>query len=167
MWIVAKYKQKEFSILKESFFKTIGEMPEFYTPKIRYKRYTKNKFKEYEKNILTNYIICRHDKFKNPKLLNVLKNSRGLIHFLDGFESNQKELGDFIKFCKSHEDANGFLQQTFFSVVKKTKARFISGPFAQMIFDITEDKGKKLKILLNNINMTISKSSSSLLYSYV
>ena len=142
-------------------------MPEFYTPKIRYKLYIKNKFKEFQKNILTNYIICRHDKFKNPKFINILKNSRGLVHFLDGSKLNQKEIEDFIKFCKSHEDPNGFLQQSFFSVVKKNKAKFISGPFAQMIFDITEDKGKKLKILLNNINMTISKSSSNLLYNYI
>ena len=35
----------------------------------------------------------------------------------------------------------------------------------QMFFDIVEQKGKKLKILLNNINITLSKSSSSYLYS--
>ena len=166
MWIVAKYKPKEFKILKESFFKILGEMPEFYNPKIRYERYIKNKLKVFEKNILENYLICKHDKFSDRALINVLKNSRGLTYFLNGYEFNQKELDKFIKFCKSHEDKNGFLKQDFFST-KKNKAKFISGPFTQMIFDIIEDQGIKLKILINNMNMTISKSSSNLLYSYI
>ena len=34
MWVVLKYKPKEFEILKDSFFKILGEMPEFYNPKI-------------------------------------------------------------------------------------------------------------------------------------
>jgi transcription antitermination factor NusG len=167
VWIVAKYKPKEFKIFKESFFKILGEMPEFYNPKIKYERYIKNKLKIFEKNILNNYIICKHDKFNNRALINVLKNSRGITYFLKGCEFNQKELHNFIRFCKFHEDENGFLRQDFFKLSKKDKAKFISGPFTQMIFDIIEDKGKKLKILINNMNMTISKSSSNLLYSYI
>ena len=47
MWIIAKYKTKEFEFLKESFFKILGEMPEFYNPKVKYERYIKNKLKIY------------------------------------------------------------------------------------------------------------------------
>ena len=166
MWIVAKYKSNEFRILKESFFKILGEMPEFYNPKIKYERYIKNKLKVFEKKILDNYVICKHDKFRDRTLVNVLKSSRGLIYFLNGYESNQKELNNFVKFCKSYEDERGFLKQDFFKT-KKNKAKFISGPFTQMVFDIIEEKGLKLKILINNMNMTISKSSSNLLYSYI
>ena len=86
---------------------------------------------------------------------------------MSGCEFNQKKLEEFIKFCRLNEDANGFLTQSFFKIIKKTKAKFISGPFTQMIFDIIEDRGGKLKILLNNANMTISKSSKNLLYSYI
>lgn len=167
MWIVAKYKPKEFKILKQSFLKILGEMPEFYNPKIKYEKYIQNKLKVFEKNILDNYIICKHNKFKDHKLVNLLKSSRGLIYFLNGFEFNQKELDNFIKFCKLNEDSNGFLTQGFFKASKSTKAKFISGPFTQMIFDIAEEKGKKLKILLNNMNITISKNSKKLLYSYI
>ena len=167
MWIVAKYKPKEYKILKESFFKILGEMPEFYNPKIKYERYIKNKLKVFEKKILDNYVICKHDKFNDRALINVLKNSRGLTYFLNGCEFNQKELDNFIKFCKFHEDESGFLKQDFFKIEKKNKAKFISGPFTQMIFDIIEDKGKKFKILINNVNMTVSKNSSNLLYSYI
>ena len=137
-------------------------MPEFYNPKYKYERYINNKLKTFEKNILNNYLICKHNKFKDPKIVNTLKNSRGLIYFLSGCEFNQKKLEEFIKFCRLNEDANGFLTQSFFKIIKKTKAKFISGPFTQMIFDIIEDRGGKLKILLNNANMTISKSSKNL-----
>ena len=167
MWVVLKYKPKEFEILKDSFFKILGEMPEFYNPKYKYERYINNKLKTFEKSILNNYLICKHNKFKDPKIVNILKNSRGLIYFLSGCEFNQKKLEEFIKFCRLNEDANGFLTQSFFKIIKKTKAKFISGPFTQMIFDIIEDKGKKLKILLDNINITISKKQSNLLYSYI
>ena len=167
MWVVLKYKPKEFEILKDSFFKILGEMPEFYNPKYKYERYINNKLKTFEKSILNNYLICKHNKFKDPKIVNILKNSRGLIYFLSGCEFNQKKLEEFIKFCRLNEDANGFLTQSFFKIIKKTKAKFISGPFTQMIFDIIEDRDGKLKVLLNNVNMTISKSSKNLLYSYI
>ena len=167
MWVVLKYKPKEFEILKDSFFKILGEMPEFYNPKYKYERYINNKLKTFEKSILNNYLICKHNKFKDPKIVNILKNSRGLIYFLNGCEFNQKKLEEFIKFCRLNEDANGFLTQSFFKIIKKTKAKFISGPFTQKIFDIIEDRGGKLKVLLNNVNMTISKSSKNLLYSYI
>jgi len=165
MWTVLKYKNGEFELLKNSFCKVLGEVPEFYSPKIRYEKYINNKLKVFEKNILENYLICRHIKFKDRKIVNLLKNSRGLSYFLNGFEFNQNELNKFVKFCKSNEDSRGFLCQSFFSIAEKTKAKFISGPFTQMFFDIVEQKGKKLKILLNNINITLSKSSSSYLYS--
>ena len=167
MWVVLKYKPKEFEILKDSFFKILGEMPEFYNPKYKYELYINNKLKTFEKSILNNYLICKHDKFKDSKIVNILKNSRGLIYFLSGCEFNQKQLEEFIKFCRLNEDVNGFLTQSFFKIIKKTKAKFISGPFTQMIFDIIEDRGGKLKVLLNNANMTISKSSKNLLYSYI
>ena len=158
MWIVARYKPKEFELLKESFSKILGEMPEFYTPKIKYERYINNKLKVYKKNILENYLICKHNKFCDYEIIHALKSSRGLNYFLEGFESNQKELDSFVNLCRSNEDSLGFLNQSFFKISKKTKAKFVSGPFTQMMFEIIEDKGKKLKILLNNINVTISKN---------
>tara|TARA_Y100000590_G_scaffold18275_1_gene21737 strand:+ start:1747 stop:2250 length:504 start_codon:yes stop_codon:yes gene_type:complete len=167
MWIVAKYKPNELSTLKESFLKIIGEMPEFYNPKIKYEKYVNNKLKTFEKNILDNYLICRHNKFGDQQFISLLKNARGLSYFLNGFEFNQKEIINFVKFCKSNEDSKGFLTQNFFRIKQRMKAKFISGPFTQMIFDIIEDKGKKLKILVNNMNITISKNSNNFLYSYI
>ena len=58
--------------------------------------------KIFEKNILDNYIICKHDKFNDHLLISALKNLRGLTYFLNGCEFNQKELDNFIKLCKFH-----------------------------------------------------------------
>ena len=167
MWIVAKYKPKEFASLKEGFFKVLGDMPEFYNPKIKYEKYINNKIKVFDKNILDNYLICKHSKFNHSGIVNQLKNLKGLNYFLNGYKYNQKELENFVVFCKSNENDSGFLNQSFFNITKKAKAKFISGPFTEMMFDIVESKGKKLKILLNNINITISKKSSKLLYSNI
>ena len=54
MWVVLKYKSNELEILKKSFSETLGEMPEFYIPKIKYERYVNNKRKVYEKKINKN-----------------------------------------------------------------------------------------------------------------
>ena len=122
MIIVAKYKPQQFEILKESFMKILGEMPEFYTPKIKYQKYVKNKLVFFEKKILENYIICKHDKFKDKALISLLKNLKGLSYFLSGYEYNQKELNSFVNYCKSHENKEGFLRQDFFTVTNKNKA---------------------------------------------
>ena len=139
----------------------------YYCPKIKYEKYVKNKIKVFEKNILENYLICKHDKFDDQSILSKLKNLKGLNYILAGSKHNQKEIEDFVKFCKSNEDDFGFLNQGFFNITKDTKAKFISGPFTQMMFDIVEKKGKKLKILLNNLNITITKKTSNLLYSNI
>jgi|TARA_Y100000294_G_C8517273_1_gene321394 hypothetical protein len=167
MWVVFNYKSKELQTLKNSFFKILGGTPEFYSPKIKYEKYINNKRKTFEKNILNNYVICNHHKFSNSKFINLLKNCKGLNYFLSGSEYNQNELEKFVTFCKNNEDENGFLKQSFFTVTKKNKGKFISGPFTQMIFDIIEEKEKKIRILLNNVNVTISKQSKNLLYSYI
>ena len=130
----------------------------------KYEKYINNKLRVFEKSILESYVICRHRKFKDPNIINLLKSSKGLSYFLSGFEFNQNDLNKFIKFCKENENTNGFLEQSFFDLTKKSKAKFVSGPFTQMVFDILEDKGKKLKVLLNNVNITISKNSKNLLY---
>ena len=111
MWIIAKYKPKEFKILKKSFLKALGEMPEFYEPKIKCELFVNNRLKVFEKNILSNYIFCKHSTFKNVESISLLKNSRGLIYLLSNFQFNQNEVEKFINFCKINEDEEGFLKQ--------------------------------------------------------
>ena len=86
MWVVIKYKSKEYEILKNSFSKVLGNSTEYYKPKIKYEKYINNKLKVFEKSILENYLICKHPKFKYSNIINLLKNARGLHCFLNGFE---------------------------------------------------------------------------------
>ena len=167
MWIVLKFKLGECEILKNSISKVLGCMPEFYNPKIKLQKHVNNKLKIYKKYVLNNYLICKHEKFKNRSLVNSLKNIRGLNYFLEGFEHNQKELENFVKYCKSNEDIDGFLKQSFFNISHKIQCKFVSGPFTEMIFNVIENKGKKLKILIKNLNITVSKNSKNLLYSNI
>ena len=68
MWIVIKYKKNELKTLKDSFCKILGDMPEFYSPKMKIEKYVNNKLKIFEKNILDNYLICKHTKFRDRTL---------------------------------------------------------------------------------------------------
>ena len=73
MWVVIKYKTNEFENLKNSLSKNLGEIPEFYFPKIKYSRYIYNKLKTYNRNILGNYLFCKHNKFKDSKKINLIR----------------------------------------------------------------------------------------------
>ena len=119
MWAIIKYKTNEFSVLKDSFKRILGDTPIFYKPKIKYEKYQNNKLKVYEKNVLENYLICKHNKFNDNRIIALLKNSRGLSYFLNGFQLNQKDIVKFVKYCKFHENKNGFLSQSFFDITKK------------------------------------------------
>ena len=85
MWIIAKYKQNEFNILKDAFIKTLGDNLDFYIPKIKYQKIINNKIRTFEKSILEDYLICYHPKFESLQTLNKLKYTRGLNFFLNGF----------------------------------------------------------------------------------
>ena len=60
MWIVIKYKRNEFNFLKQDFKKTLGDLPLFFRPKIKYKKIIRSKFKFIERDILGDYLICYH-----------------------------------------------------------------------------------------------------------
>ena len=69
----------------------------------------------------------------------------------------------FIDFCMSNEKEDGTLSSVFFSKLESKRAQFISGPFANLFFDIIEKKKNKLKILLGGIVTTI-ETNSNILY---
>lgn len=156
MWVVAKIKIKELNIFKEKLTKKFGHEVKFYHPKIECHEYCNNKIKKIKKPILENYILCHHDKFKKFNTLPDMKYLKGLIYFLNGCEKNQKELINFIEHCKSYENKDGYLTSGFFENMMSERAKFISGPFTNMIFKILERKKNKLKILVGNIVTTIS-----------
>ena len=49
MWIVLKYKSNELQNLKYDFKNKLGEMPIFFQPKVKYQKYSKNKYISFSK----------------------------------------------------------------------------------------------------------------------
>ena len=54
-----------------------------------------------------------------------------------------------------YENDKGCLTQSFFTTIISKKAKFISGPFTNMVFEILEKRKNKLKILVGNIVTTM------------
>jgi len=162
MWIVAKYKPKELNLLKKKFTEILGCSPEYFIPKIKFQKIINNKAKIFERSILEGYLICHHIKFKDSKILHKLKFARGLSYFLDGCEKNQKEIFNFINYCKKHENKDGYLSQGFFNDAIIKKAKFISGPFTNLVFEVISRQKNKLTILIGNLKTTICDNSNYL-----
>jgi len=162
MWTVAKIKGKNLSIFKKDLQAKLGKDLKFYCPKVEYYKYYGNKFKKFEKFVLENYVFCYHEKFQKTHFVNEFKFLKGLEYFLDGHILNQKNITTFINYCKNYENENGYLKQSFFETIIKKKARFISGPFTNMIFEILEKQKNKLKILVGNIVTTVPNNSNCL-----
>ena len=162
MWIVLKYRKSEFSFLKQDFGKVLGGLPLIFRPKFKYQKLVRNKLHFLEKDVLDDYLICYHEKFQNSKILTVLKNVRGLKYLLANPKTNQKEIVNFINYCKKNQDENGYIKQSFFEFSNISKGKFLSGPFTNMIFSVIENQKHKLKILAGKVTMTITKNSNYL-----
>jgi len=162
MWVIVKYNKKELETVKENFKKKLGNEIKFYNPKIKYQRYLKGKLQTFAKDILENYLLCYHPSFSNSKSLHNLKYQKGLEYFLEGYLYNQSQILNFITHCQLNENSEGFLNQTFFQNLESNKAKFVSGPFTDMIFTIIENQKNKLKILIGNVTTTINKHSGYL-----
>ena len=162
MWIVAKIKKKELSIFKDNLIASFGKETKFYHPKIEYHKYLKNKLKKFEQYILENYVFCYNENFKQTSFVNKARYIKGLEYFLNGYHQNQNEIIKFIEYCKTFENKEGYLMPSFFKEIIKQKAKFISGPFTNMVFEIVERQKNKLKILLGNIVTTISDKKNYL-----
>ena len=161
MWVVIKYKKNQYCSLSKELMNTFGKGIKFYKPTIRFEKSSiKKKF--INKNLLDDYVFCFHKKLENFHLINVLKNLRGLKEIINGHVFNQKEISNFIKMCKSHEDINGFITQEFFNHLEITKGKFVSGPLKNLIFDIVSRNSKKLKISINDKTIILNKKTGHL-----
>ena len=162
MWVVAKIKIKNLNTFKNDLTKKIGTDIKFYNPKIEYHKFYGDKVKRFEKCILENYIFCYHDKFNKSNLINEIKFVKGLEYFLEGNNRSQGDIVKFIQHCKNFENQNGYITQSFFETITTKKAKFISGPFTDMVFEIIERQKNKLKILVGNIVTTIPNKNNYL-----
>ena len=162
MWVVAKIKIQELNIFKKKLIEKLGKETQFYHPKIEYHKYLGHKVKRFEKLVLENYIFCHSKKFEKASFINEVRFLKGLVYFLRGNNYNQNEIEKFIAYCKGFENEKGYITQAFFKTIIIKKAKFISGPFTNMIFEVIERQKDKLKILVGNIVTTISDKTNYL-----
>ena len=162
MWVVAKVRIKDLNTFKKNLAEKIGNDIKFYQPKIEYYKHFGDKVKRYEKFILESYLFCYHTKFKKSNFINEVKFLRGLEYLLDGYNQNQSNIVKFIEHCMTFENDKGCLTQSFFTTIISKKAKFISGPFTNMIFEILEKQKNKLKIIVGSVVTTISDKTNYL-----
>ena len=93
-----------------------------------------------------------------------MKFIHGLKYFLKNYNNYQKDIIEFINYCKNNENKEGFLNSKFFFENTSARGKFLNGPFSNMFFDIIEKEKQKLKIIVGNINVSLSKNSK---YSYL
>ncbi len=162
MWAIAKVKIKDLNTFKKNLLEKTNNKIRFYHPKILCHKYKGDKVKKSEKFILENYIFCYSDKFKESNFISEFRFLKGLEYFLQGNLQNQNNIIKFINYCKSCEDEKGYLTQSFFKTIISKKAKFVSGPFTNMIFEIIEKQKNKLKILVGNVITTIPNKKNYL-----
>ena len=155
MWIIIKYKRNEYNLLLSQISKQIKNI-KIYCPKLTYKK--NNKF--FTNYILDDYLFCFHEKFNDIKNYSKLKYLKGLNSILEGCSLNQNQILEFINLCKKNEDSKGNIAQTFFHQLNISKARFLNGPFSNLIFEIIEKKKKLVKCTLGSIIFTLNKESN-------
>ena len=68
---------------------------------------------------------------------------KGLKYFLSGYIENSNEIKKFIINCKSYENESGYIKPVFFKDLITKKAKFISGPLTNVIFEIISREKKK------------------------
>ena len=156
MWIVIKFKQNQFHTLKQEFKKKLEIEPNFFFPKLKLQKIKKNKLISYVSPLLGDYIFCFHPKFSNENILRNVNYLKGVKFLLNGFRNYQKDIPNFIKRCRSSEDENGYIKQTFFNFVAIDKIKFLSGPFTNIIFKIMKRQKDSMKVSDGNVNISFS-----------
>jgi hypothetical protein len=151
MWIVVTTKNLNF--FKQELRKKILDV-KFYHPKIK----TQNK--TFSKNLLGNYLFCNSSKFKCSKSIFLsLQFTKGLKKILFSNEYFQREITNFIDFCKSHEDNEGYIANTFFKSGLASKGKILNGPFSNHIFKLLSKNNKNIKVIVGDIKLTILDKS--------
>ena len=164
MWTVVKYKINEINLLKDSLKSLLGEDTVFFQPKVKIQKFVNNKLKTFEKPILENYLIFYHPKIAENFFYSKLRYLRGLSKILSLSKIDQKDIEIFIDKCKKFESKDGYLLQEFFNNENFSEARFISGPFSNLIFKIVSKKKKEFNLLIGNLRASIKRKNTDCLF---
>ncbi len=164
MWIVAKINKKRINLFKEEIKNKCGTDLVLYQPSFQFEKVIKNKLEKNTKPLLEDYFFCHSKKFEDINFVNTLNYIKGLKYFLEGFKNNQQEIIKFIENCKVYQNAKGFISSAYFYKIITSRGKFVSGPFTNMLFDIIEKNKNKLKVLIGNYKVSISKKSNNLYF---
>lgn len=143
MWTILKINKKNFTFLKKDFETKLGKDIKFYNPQILIEKFKNNKRYTKTFDLLGDYIFCFNKKFVTHENTNLLKYSRGLKYFLNGFENSQKEIERFIEICKKTENSKGIISNNLFDLEVNKKYKFLNGPFVNQIFKLIEIQKNK------------------------
>lgn len=157
MWAVIKFDRKKLSQFKEDLIKKIGDNCEIYIPKIKIEKIKNDKKIKIDKFILGDYLFLFHQDLNNRNLINILKFTKGLKYFLQGFQESQKEIIEFVDQCKRNENSKGYITGDFFELNYANKYKFITGPFIDKIFNLVQIQNKKIQILMGKFKTTVKK----------
>ena len=160
MWAILKFDKKNFHLLKNDLKEKLGDDVQFYSPKLRLKKFLKKKICFKEINLLGDYLFCFHKDFSKMSVLDSLKYSKGLKYFLTDFLKSQIDIKKFILRCKENEDENGFIKSTFFNYKLTKKFELISGPLTNLIFNVVEENKKFVESYIGNYKVTVSKEEN-------
>jgi hypothetical protein len=155
MWVIAKINYKEVEIFKSYLKKFLGSEISFYNPSICIEKINKRKIIKHTKQLLTSYIFCYHKNFQDENTINQIRDLKGLNYFLKNYKLSQDQILSFINNCKKFENKDGYVSPSFFKHLLSNKAKFISGPFTNLFFEIIEKQKSKMKIKIGNLAVAI------------
>ena len=95
-------------------------------------------------------------------LVNFLSSTKGLEYFLEKSILSQIQIQNFINSCKSFEDHQGYIKPNYFKNFLNLKARFLSGPFINQVFQVIEKKENYMKIIMNDLEIKFSDKTNYL-----
>ena len=157
MWAIVKFDKKKFDFFKRELRTKLGHNHILYSPKILINKYKNNKLIKKEFSVLGDYVFLYDKKLQDKEILAKLQFVKGLKNILSGFLFYQKEIVKFINRCKEFENDSGYITQNFFDIQEVSKYKFMSGPFVNQIFQITNIQHNKIRILIGDLKTTIKK----------
>ena len=104
MWAILRINNNKYKMLTKSLNAELKSKAIFYFPKVIIEKIKLNKRKSTQCSVLGNYVFCYHNSFKNPKNIEKLKFIHGLKYFLKNYDNYQKDIIEFINYCKNNEN---------------------------------------------------------------
>ena len=160
MWTILKFDKNNINFLKKELKDKLGNNVKFYIPKIKIKKFIKNKIFFKEISLLGDYLFFFHEDLAKKNVIESLKYCKGLKYFLSEFLSSQNEINQFIQKCKTNENDKGYLMPTFFEFNKNCNYQFLSGPFSNFVLENLNEKKLSISGMIGNFKIIASKKKN-------